>query len=51
MASRRVREVAVLPYPVIRGTPAIAATLDGRHLAYIQVASLDSDIMLLQNFR
>ncbi|HET8637780.1 MAG TPA: hypothetical protein VFL96_13105 [Acidobacteriaceae bacterium] len=50
-ASLEVRELAALPYPVIRYTRAIAASRDGRHLAYVQVASLDSDIMLLQNFR
>ncbi len=50
-AGRNTRELALLPYPVIRGTPAIAASRDGRHLAYIQVASLDSDIMLVENFR
>jgi hypothetical protein len=50
-ADRRTRELGLLPYPVIRGTPAIAASRDGRHLAYIQVASMESDIMLVENFR
>jgi Tol biopolymer transport system component len=46
-----VRELALLPFPVIQGTPAIAVSRDGRHLAYIQTASMEADIMLLENFR
>jgi Tol biopolymer transport system component len=46
----RIREIARLPYPVVRETPAIAVSQDGQHVVYVQLGSTDSDIMLVENF-
>ena len=51
IAEHNVRELATLPYPVQLGTPTLAASRDGRHLAYTQVDSMEADIMLAENFR
>lgn len=51
IADRSIRDLGQLPYPVISETRAIAASPDGRRLVYIQIASMEADIMLLENFR
>jgi Tol biopolymer transport system component/DNA-binding winged helix-turn-helix (wHTH) protein len=50
-AQRRIRDIATLPYPVLVATPAIAASRDGKHLVYTQIDSMESDLMLADNFR
>jgi Tol biopolymer transport system component/DNA-binding winged helix-turn-helix (wHTH) protein len=51
IAEGGIRELATLPYPVMNATPAIAASRDGRHLAYTQIDSMEADVMLIENFR
>jgi hypothetical protein len=51
IADRSIRDLGQLPYPVIRETRAITVSPDGRRLVYIQIASMEADIMLLENFR
>jgi Tol biopolymer transport system component/serine/threonine protein kinase len=47
MKTGRIDDLAQLPFPVLTATPALAATRDGRQLAYTQVTSMEADIMLL----
>ena len=50
IAGRSIRDIGLLRYPVVAATVAMAASRDGRHLAYTQIDSVEADIMLMEHF-
>jgi len=51
IAERRIRELGMVRHPIAGATVAIAASRDGRHLAYTQIDSVEADIILMERFR
>jgi Tol biopolymer transport system component len=51
IAGRSIRDMGLLRYPAADATVAIAASRDGRRLAYTQIDSGEADIMLMENLR
>ena len=50
-ARRQVRQVGAIEKSVSRGNPGFSVTRDGRWILWAQVDHVDSDLMLLENFR
>lgn len=51
IGTRSIRDMGMLRYPAVAATVALAASRDGRHLAYTQIDSVEADIMLMERFR
>jgi serine/threonine protein kinase len=49
--TRQVRQVATIAKNVVRNTPGLFVSRDGRQILWAQIDRADSDLMLVENFR